>query len=268
MNDIIVVKQLPEIVEHLHTIKGEIEQRVEDALSFDVTADTVKEVKKVRARLTQDFNALEQKRKDVKKTVLTPYEQFEKVYKDCVTNVYKPADKQLSERIKEVENALKEEKSKEVIDYFEELKTVNEFDFVDFSDTGIKVNLSSSKKSLIEAVDSFIENIKKDMMLLSTQEHSLEKTVEYKKTLDVAQAIMTVDERQKALAKAMEETRLAEEKEAETQARVEAVNEVIAPPKEVDDKQYSATFTVTGTLEQLKSLKEFMEKEGLYYEQQ
>lgn len=265
--EIIKVKQLPEIVERLHTIKEEIEKRVDEALALEVTSNTVKDVKKIRAALTKDFKSLEDKRKDVKRIILEPYERFERVYKDCVTNVYVPADRKLSERISEVESELKSEKEKEIIEYFEELKTANSLDFVSFSDTGIKVNLSSSKNSLIEMVDIFIDGVNNDIKLLETQEHYLEKIIEYKKSLDVSQAIMTVDERVKELKNEKERTAVTEEKKAETQARVEVINEVLMPPKEVDEKQYTATFTVTGTLEELKKLKEFMEKENLHYEQ-
>ena len=72
---LIIVKQLPEFEEHLHLIKEEAEKRVADAMQMVVSEETVKTVKKVRAELNSEFNALEQSRIAAKKAVMEPYEK-------------------------------------------------------------------------------------------------------------------------------------------------------------------------------------------------
>jgi len=215
-SEIIVVKQIPEIVEQLNTIKGEIEQRVSEALALDCTEDTVKEVKAVRAALSKDFQELEARRKDVKKTILSPYEQFEVVYKSCVTDVYRPADRQLAEKIAEVENDLKNRKKSEIVEYFNELCTAKAIDFVSFEQTGAVVTLTASKKSLKEKVKAFIDKTSDDLAMIDTQEYAAEILVEYKRTLNVSQAIMTVTSRMKAIddeRKRAESARIAREQQ-------------------------------------------------------
>ena len=118
--EIIVVKQLPVIVEQLAQFKETVIQRVQTATSLVCTDDTVKEVKKARAELNNEFKAWEEKRKEVKTAVMTPYEQFEAVYKDCVSDTYKKADAELKAKIEGVEKELKQKKADEVKEYFNE----------------------------------------------------------------------------------------------------------------------------------------------------
>ena len=65
--ELIRVVQLPEIEEHLQSIKVAVTQKVNDALSLVCTEDTVKSVKAVRADLNKDLKDFEERRKAVKK---------------------------------------------------------------------------------------------------------------------------------------------------------------------------------------------------------
>lgn len=87
--EMIAVKQLPIIVEQLQQVKAEVAAKVDFALRLVCTEDTVKDVKKVRSELNKELAEYEASRKAVKKAILTPYEQFEVVYKDCVSDTYK-----------------------------------------------------------------------------------------------------------------------------------------------------------------------------------
>ena len=87
---LIVVKQLPVIEEQLQAIKQRFTEEAEAALSLACTEDTLQAVRKKRSELSHIFDALETKRKEAKKAILTPYEAFEAVYKECVTDIYKP----------------------------------------------------------------------------------------------------------------------------------------------------------------------------------
>ncbi len=118
MNELIIVKQLPIIEEHLLALKQEIEEKADRAMNLVCTEDTVKEIKVVRTDLTKEFAELEDQRKFVKTKVMEPYEAFEKVYKDCVSEIYKKADKDLKTKIDEVEDGLKKEKENTVTEYY------------------------------------------------------------------------------------------------------------------------------------------------------
>lgn len=273
--EIISVKQLPVIVEQLAQVKETVIQRVQTATSLVCTDETVKEVKKARAELNSEFKAWEEKRKEVKTAVMTPYEKFEAVYKECVSDTYKAADKDLKSKIDSVENELKEKKSAEVREYFSEYLISKNIDFVAFEQAGINVTLSASLKSLKEQSKAFVDKICDDLALIDTQEHKAEILVEYKKTLNVSAAITGVTARIKAVEdekrrqeeaaaiRAAEEQRLAEIKAAVP----EPVPEVTAPVEiQSEEKIYMLRFTVKGTKDKLRELKAFLNNGGYKYE--
>lgn len=279
-NEIIVVKQLPVIEQQLAQIKEQVAERVKTATSLVVTEDTVKAVKKARTELNAEFKAWEEKRKEVKQAVMSPYEKFEDVYNDCISNSYKTADKLLKQRIDEVENELKANKAAEVQSYFEEYLASKGIDFVTYAQAGLNVTLSASLKSLKEQSKTFIDRIVSDLALIETfTDLKAEILVEYKKSLNVSDAITGV----KARAKAVQEEQARQEAEAEKRAaeaqRVEAIKTAIpeAPaaveaPAEVQqaapapEQKFCIRFTVKGTKEQLIALKKFLNEGGYIYE--
>lgn len=273
---IIEVKQFPIIVEQLHEVKAEVTAKVEQALSLVCTEDTVKDVKKVRSDLNKELKDYEERRKAVKTAIMKPYNDFEEIYKDCISDTYKKADTELKGKIDSVENELKEQKKAEVKGYFDEYLTATGIDFVTFENANINVTLSASMKSLKEQAKAFVGKIVDDLNLIDTQEHKDEILYEYKQSLNVSNAITTVANRYKAIeeAKAREEERKAREQaEAEAAAKVESVVEAVAPPTVEpiappveEEKTYTLKFTVRGTMPQLKALKEFLNNGGYDYE--
>lgn len=286
-NNIIEVKQLPVIVEQLQTIKADVTERVNTALSLVCTEETVKTVKQARAALTKEFKEWEVKRGEVKKAVMSPYEQFEAVYKDCITDVFKKADADLKSKIDSVENELKAKKAAEVKDYFYEYAESKGFEigfdgtaFFTFEQAGINVTLSASLKSLKEQAKAFIDRICDDMDLIATQEHKDEILYHYRKVdggcfLNVSRAIQLVNEKYKAIEE--EKVREAERQKREQAAQaVESKVEKIAPPivepaitaptVEEADPVLKLTFTVTAPKSKLRELKAFLENGGYDYE--
>lgn len=292
MNDLIIVRQLPVIEEQLKLIKGQIEEKVNQALSMICTEETVKSIKEMRAELNRDFNSLEDKRKEVKNQVLSPYEQFESIYKECVTQVFKPADQQLKAKIEEVEDGLKEQKRIEVIEFFNECVAAAGIDFITFEQTGVVVTLTASKKSLKEKTKAFVDKVADELALVDTQEFKAEILVEYKKSLNVAQAITNVSNRHKAIEAEREKEearRRIEESKAAAAKRVDEAMEIHEPPIifapavmqeaapiepvsetpaqfEQIETVYQVTFSVTESLDKLKALKKFLHDGGYHYE--
>lgn len=278
-NEIIVVKQLPVIEQQLAQIKEQVVERVQAAMQLVCTEATVKEIKKARAELNAEFKAWEDKRKEVKTAVMSPYEQFEAVYKDCISDSYKSADKDLKQKIDEVEQQLKTQKVAEVKEYFGEYLASKNIDFISYEQAGINVTLSASLKSLKEQAKAFIDRIESDLKLIETfTDLKAEILVEYKKSLNVSDAITGV----KARAKAVQEEQARQEAEAEKRAaeaqRVEAIKAAIpeapaaveAPTEQTaapaPEKKFCIRFTVKGTKEQLIALKKFLNEGEYEYE--
>jgi hypothetical protein len=277
-NEIIVVEQLPVIKEQLHQIKAEAMAKVETALALVCTEDTVKEIKKTRAELSKDFKFWEDKRKAVKTAVMSPYEQFETVYKECITDVFKPADNELKNKISSVENELKEQKRSEVKAYFDEYLASKGIDFISFETANINVTLSASLKSLKEQAKAFIDRICDDLNLIDTQEFKDEILFYYKKVdgmcfLNVSKSIQLVTEKYKAIEaeKVKEEERKAtEQAAAAAESKVDEATAPLAAPKVVEPFKpvpvSKFTFTVIASDKRLQELKDFLEREEFDYE--
>lgn len=279
-NELIIVKQLPQIEEHLKERSEEIEKKVENAKSLICTEENVKTIKEVRAELNKEFKEVETQRKMVKEQILAPYTKFEEIYKTYISDKYKSADIDLKNKIDTVENELKNKKEQEIKDYFEEYKTANNIDFITYGQARINVTLSASKKSLKEQVKTFIDKIIDDLKLIETQEHKAEILVEYKNDLNVSKAITTVTSRFKAIEelkqKQLEEAkRIADENiRVQTEETKKAldnfnVSKTVVLQKPVEEKQeeiLTLKFTVRGTRTKLKELKQFLESGGYDYE--
>lgn len=273
--ELIQVVQLPVITEQLELIKSRIESAVDYVLSLDCNENTYKEIKKLKAELNKQYQELDSKRKEAKKAVLAPYDEFEAVFNKYVRDVFKPAEKQISERISSVENGLKAEKEKDVREYCAEYAKSIGIDFVPFESIGLNITMSASLRTLKKQVKDFFDGVMQDLRLIATQEHIPEILIEYRETLNVSDAIFKVKERYKALAeleKSEAEEKTKKEKEAETIQKVDdAIEEFSAPvaeeaKPEENEPIYETAFTVRGTMNQLKALKAFLKEGGYDYE--
>lgn len=279
-SELIVVRQLPVIEEQLQQIKASIEARVGELLSLVCTEDTYKAVKKARTELNKEYGELESRRKEVKAAILAPYERFEALYKECAGNIYAQADAQLKARISEVEGGLRQQKQDEVAAYFDEYRKSLDLDeCFTLALSGIKVTLSDSRKALKAKAKDFLDRVAGDLALIETQEHKEEILVEYKRTLNISQAVTTVSDRHQR----MEDERQRREQaaavrtaRAEAKAKVEEIvaeEAHVAPPVAVpadepaEERVYSTAFRVTGTMDQLRALKTFLTEGGYSYEQ-
>lgn len=272
-NEIIVVKQLPVIEQQLAQIKEQVAERVAAVTKLVCTEETVKAVKKARTELNAEFKQWEDKRKEVKKAVITPYEKFEDVYNDCISNSYKTADKLLKQRIDEVENELKAKKAAEVQSYFEEYLASKGIDFVTYAQAGLNVTLSASIKSLKEQGKEFVDRIVSDLALIETfTDLKAEILVEYKKSLNVSDAITGVKARTRAIQEEQaRQATEAERKAAEAQRVAEikaAAPEVVEAPAEVqqEEPKLKLRFTVKATRSKLRELKKFLDEGEYEYE--
>lgn len=287
-DSLIVVQQLPIIKEQLHSIKAQAQQSVDEALALACTEETYKVVKERRTALNRDRKDLDARRMAVQKQIMQPFEEFDVVYKECVTNVYGPADKLLKERISEIENGLKAEKEKKVIAYFSELAKANGVEWVDYQDMVIAVTMSASLKSLKATVKDYIDGVVKDVNCINGMKNAPEIMAEYKQCRNLAVAINSVSQRKDRIAREEGERKQRLEAQLRAQEAEKAVLDVAEeelsapqvmgtePPvmdeQETEDSQkesaeqvvtakftfMASTFQCRGTLAQLRGLKAFV----------
>lgn len=197
MEDKIILKQQPVIVHKLHEAGEMVTKRIEELKidSLVPTEDALKSLKQIRADLNKEFKEFEEQRKFLKNGINKPYLEFEEVYKSEISEKYTSAVNKLKEKIEIIEIKLKEKKREQVKAYFDELCAAKGIDFVPFEKAGININLSTSLKALKEQALEFINRVEDDISLINTFEHQAEIMAEYKRTLNVSQAIKEVNDR-------------------------------------------------------------------------
>ena len=279
MSELIRVVQLPVIEERLRAMKEQVDARVSEALSLACTDGTLSAVKTARADLRRDFDALETERKAVKAAVLGPYEAFEAVYRECVSDTYRRADSELKEKISAVEGGIKSACEAELKGYFEELAAAEHVEWLTWDRLGLKIDLTSARQKSHakrrEKVAEFVCGVARSVDTISHMDDAEEIMAEFRQCLSIGQAIGIVQERHQRIEV---ERRAAEERKAVLEAQQAAVERVeaaapptvAAPPVEapapVSGEILCCSFTVHATRAQLKKLKEFLNQEGIRYE--
>lgn len=267
-NNLIILEQLPVIKYHLEQLSIEIKEKVDRANSLYVGEETVKDVKKVRADLNKEFNELETQRKAVKQAIMSKYDEFEEIYKKNVSDLYKQADSTLKEKIDNVENQLKLEKENELREFAEQHIISNNIqDIVKFEDIGLNITLSASIKSLKEQVLEFINKVVGELKLIDMEEYRDEILYEYNQTLNFVDSKTKVVERHKQLEELKKQQEEKLEQEKQEGKVVEKIEEVVAPKEIIEDSEViKVSFTLTGTKEQIKKVKDLIMELGIEYE--
>lgn len=206
-------------------LKAEIAEKVKDYKNLVYTDNQIKDAKADRARLNKLVKALEDKRKEVKKECLQPYEKFESQIKEVIAIVNEPIVL-IDTQVKEYEELKRNEKYAEIEKMFEEK---NIFDWLDLKAVFDEKWLNASKNiSRVEVeLDEIIAKIDSDIRTLqSLKEFAFEAIEEYKHSLDISRAIaegqrLAEIQRRKEEAKKEEEARKAEEQAKQEQAEIE-----------------------------------------------
>lgn len=233
--ELITIVQLPIIEERLQTIGEQIEAQMAHALSLDVTEETKVAIKKLKADLTASYKALDAQRIAIKKAVLEPYEALEASFKKYVADKFKPAEEELTRRIKEVDDGLKAKKEETVKTYFFEYAASLGFDNLKWESTKIVVKLSDSDKKLKEQAKAFVDKVKEDVEWINSQEHSEEILVEYYKFFNAMQAANLINSRHKAIEEQRQRQMRMEQQRAERAAATAKVETVVNEMKAEDE---------------------------------
>lgn len=264
--------QFPEVIEFNFTeLKQEITEKAALYKNMVYTDETIKEAKADKATLNKFITALEDKRKEVKKQCLQPYEDFEKQIRELVAIVDEPVQL-INEQVKAYEDKKKADKLEKIKEFWESVEhpdwlTCNRI----FDQKWL--NATTSMKKVQEAITERLKQICSDMDALnSLPEFAFEAVEEYKQSLDVNRAIaegQRLADIQKRKQEA--ETAKAAEKEVQQAAQPDpVVTEEKVTPQSVEELQTEAESSWIGfeallTEEQAKKLKKFFETEGIRF---
>lgn len=173
-------------------IKAELKEKLELYKNLIYTDEQISEAKADRAKLNKFVTALEDKRKELKKTCLAPYEKFEKQVKELVFMINEPIAL-IDTRVKAFEVEKKEKKLEEIKEYYAGLGT----DFPTFEQLYNPkwLNASVSMASIKKDIDTRLGEINKELEILENLEkYSFEAIFEYKKNLDLSMAMSKANE--------------------------------------------------------------------------
>lgn len=266
INEIVRLETLPKVFYQLEQLGLMIDESLKDL--DEVQTKDKAEIKKRRTEINNLNTLMEDKRKEIKKQILEPYEQFNQKYEEQIKSKLIYASGVLKEKIDELENKEKLEKEEVLREFANEyIEKYGLMDFVSFENLNINITLSASEKSLKEAIKGKLDSIHNDVQLIVLEEFKDEIMYEYKNTLDFAKAKLTVVERHRLIDKMKEITNELEEAKNEEEKIVEKVEEVIAPVEiEEESNQFTVSFKVIGTKEQIIKIREFMKELGVSYE--
>lgn len=278
LDKLIIVKQLPVIEARLKEKAEDIKTRTEFACSMVCTAETLSTVKNMRAELNKEYKAYESARKSVKTAVMAPYVDFEATYKECIADAFTKADKQLGEVINNVAYHLREDKEKGIREYFYEHLDAAGLERENFAyeRMGLSVTLSQSVSSLKKECKAWIEQRAKDMATIGGMENADEIMAEYLRCLELSRSILVVNDRQKNIAAVRAQREVREQTESERVSgypkQEEAVKTALEAPEiapvaeSKEENELKLVFTVYGTKDKLKALKQFLIDGGYRYE--
>lgn len=258
MNDIISITELSVTEQALKQINAEQKQRLDGALQMACTEETKQAVKKYRTELKKTFEELEAERKEKTAEYEKPLKDFKAMYDEYISKPFKEADSALKQKIDEVEKVQKDIKREAVENYARELIQAYALTWLDVYQVMPNITLSASEKALKKQVKDTVDRIKSEVDCINAMPDSSELMAEYMNCLNLADAQMIVTQRKKAIEQA-EQAKAAYKEQEEVKQEVTERIEQLTPPVEVEEeKTYTMTFTVSGTIEQLKALKAFM----------
>jgi hypothetical protein len=259
MELVVVENELGKLAINYDQLKKQLDRSLKIYDSFEVTEDNIPISKTERANLNNLVKVIDNKRKELKKEFLKPYELVEtqcNELKGMIDGVVSKIDT----GIKSFENKVKEEKYNEIKKYYDSF----DWDIVPFGELFEDRYLNSGVKTSEwqKSISDKIMGVNQELSLINNfdvEDKELLKAY-YLDTLNLALAKEKYDRNMAARARFVES-------KVETQ-KVEDIVKVEEPiiPK-VDELLYELKFKVTVTETQLNKLNTFLDYNNIAFEQ-
>jgi hypothetical protein len=263
--------QVPVIVENLMDMAAEFQAKLDYIATLPRTDDGMKAVKALRAEARKEFDVLDEKRKEVKRMVMEPYNKAETIFKSFVTVPFNSLDNACKEFSDSVEGEMKSACETRLKDYFSELTAMKGICWLKWERLGIKVDMATARlKEPAKAMDKikdFVDRVCSDLNVLSCMEDSAALLAAYSNCLDVAEAIRQVNTMKEAQRVAVENRKFWEARQQQASDLKESVFDAGVLIREENEKKFTVVFSVTATTPMLRGLKAFLESKGYEYEE-
>jgi hypothetical protein len=264
-------------------IKQELAIRLEKYQDLVYTEETLKEARADRAALNKFKNAIETRRKEIKKACLKPYEDFEVKIKDIVSMIDEPIEA-IDKQVKAYEEIRKEEKLDGIKQFYADkvadLAELVPFDKifnprwlnVTYKETDIHkeiTDLFTKVEDDLKAITELQSKYELQIIKAYLNDFDLTAALQEKKHLEEQAAKMVEYERIQKEREQVKQEQAAQEEEAQPQPQPQAP---VAPapaetknPAAEPEKKYVLAFRVKGTKEQLVALKQFLVENNIEY---
>lgn len=271
-----------EIAFNFDELKTELTQQLDHYNRLVVTEDAIQEARDDRANLRKLKDAIETRRKEVKKECEKPYKAFEKQVKELTALIDAPVAA-IDGQIKAFEDSQREAKRKEVEAAYAEIVPENIRDIIPLSRILDQkwLNKTTTMKSVREALEDKAKRVNVDMALIDGADPKYAAAVrsKYIETLDVTAALNYQDKlaEDEARFQALQEAKAARAAQmAERQAQAPRVEEKQPEPAQEPvrepapqagpaEKMYSLRLEFHLTMNQANALKVFLSDNNIGY---
>ena len=271
---------LPQIKQEQGTLKLENKQALKEAIQnlvapykqTVVSEATQKEAKKSRAELNKMMKALDDKRKEIKTEYLKPLDEFENDMKEVISIVN---DGQLN-----IKNKLDEIEAKRIAEKTEEIKA-----YIEANATGYEIvwnnqwtnktykmeHITDDIQSQITELEMAKERMERDKQSIQTicDSHSISAVpyiAMFESGTELSEVVQVINQHVEEANKEVEQVVPIVKDEDDTDAMEQAYQDYSMFIDDEDDDLITQTITVTGTIEQLKSMDEYCQKIGVKIE--
>ena len=268
-----------EIGFNFEELEAELQRRLEHYNHLVVTEDAVKEAKEDLANLRKLREALETRRKDVKKQCEVPYKAFEAKEKRLIALIDAPISA-INGQVKKFEDQEREQKRNDIAVVYDELvpETIRDIIPLDRILDPKWLNKGTTMKSIRESIDKRAKRVNVDLLLIDGMDPNYKSAVraKYIETLDIATAMHYKDEiieaeerfRQQDAANAerMRRNNQYEPRPAPVAAHDPVRDPAPAPKPSTDEKRYLLRLELPSiTRGQADALKAFLKANNIEY---
>lgn len=280
---------LPQIIDfNFEDMKSELSIKLEQYNALVVTEDSIKSAKEDRAKLNKLKTAIEDRRKEIKKQCLAPYEKFEMQCKEIVGMIGKPIIA-IDNQVKAFDEIEKTNKYASLQQYFND-NSAELFELIELDDI-LNPKWANKSEKLIDLTQQIydrLDKIRADLKTISDLKSPYEGFMQgiYLKTFDISKCLAE-SRKQEELDKKLAEIKVKKQSENTTECvktieppiistraplkSPEPVREVKQPienenaVESANTPLYSVSFSVTGTKEQILALREFMKNNNIKF---
>lgn len=229
-------------------IKEVLKNGLEEYKNMEFTEDSKKEAKATVASLRKLKKSVNDKRLEVKKSFMVPYNTFESQVKELDALIDEPINL-INNQIEEFERKRIAEKKAMINEVYasimEEHPDISELlPIVRIYDSRWE-NATTTKKSIADAITQHLERVEKDLATIRSMQSEFEdKGIEkYRTTLELSDAITTMNQYQKQkeeILKRQEEEKLREEEERRKVEEANASQNMFSEPIKETVPQHDA----------------------------